>query len=573
MINETLLPQVLTEVQPPTEHLRIEASIEAIDQEADLAWEQMNIAYESGSESQKQNIDELLESYDTSAAEAAEKDEVQPSLSSFLEGADVPEGYRAGALAYESSMTKTEAAEAELEKHTPEKAAEVKAQAAKLTASLNYDKVVAAAFADDDSPNTLGGIRHASISLLYDVGQAIGVAKLLEQGGSMPSYSMLQSVERTLTSYADDWKEKGLLKEKTADSVETNGFVLSAEQITEIETHITDVYAIRNKYKNLDGDIQRKTQHVLRLSHLVQAEQPNNVTDLFQRNGVIYNEGLSAAINRRIVQKLGELPSSEFETDITSGAYAHLMEQARMVNAAEALQDFEISGSFENLPFAYSEDELKLFLLSSIPVAAFIALKRLQFRTMTKEEDKEDNTLGFHTWSEELGGSEIVISVAKVREHYEYIRELMGQDKDAEAAAQLSAKNTMLHAITHEFGHALHEALPVAALKRWDEQRTSDRTNITAYVRNRFDNNHHHRYMEDFADSMAMFINKPEVLTVISPIRFNAMQQIFEEYMPLYPEVTKKLQERRISIDKTVRASKGTSDAKLKSLYLSHEAA
>lgn len=573
MTNEALPQPLSIETVPQAEHVLIEASIEAIDQEANLAWEQMNTAYEGGSEAQKQNIDQLQESYETAATKATEQGEAQPSLASFLEVADVPEDYKVGALAYESCTVRAEAAEAELEKHAPEKAAEVKQQGDELTASLDYDKVVAAAFADEDDPTPIEGMRISSTNLLYDVSKAIGIGKLLEQGGSSPSYQMLKSVEYTLSKYADEWKEKGLVKEAIANP-ETNGVVLSAEQITEIETHIKDVYDVRTKYKKFDSDIQSKTQAVLSLANQVQeAKQSSSVDELFNNSGVVYNEGLSGAVNRRLVQKLGELPAEEFEADIASETYARLVEQARNVNVAEALKNIEVSGSFENLPFEYSEAELKLFLLSSVPATALASLKRIQFRPMTKEEDAEDNTLGFHTWSEELGGTEIVISNAKVRERYESIRQLMSQHKDAELMAQLSAKNRMQQTITHEFGHELHAVLPVAALKRWDEQRTSDPTNVTAYVKDRFDNNHQHRYMEDFADSMALFINQPEILTIISPTRFDAMQQIFEEYMPHYSELTKKLQERRIATDRMVRASNGMSDEDVKSTYLSHEAA
>lgn len=56
-----------------------------------------------------------------------------------------------------------------------------------------------------------------------------------------------------------------------------------------------------------------------------------------------------------------------------------------------------------------------------MPTAALASVKCIQFRPMTQEEDKEDNTLGLHAWSDELGGSEIIISDAKVCERYQDI--------------------------------------------------------------------------------------------------------------------------------------------------------
>jgi len=475
-------------------------------------------------------------------------------------------------LAYEASTVKIEAAEKELEKHIPEKAAAVKQKALELEMSLDYDKVVAQAYADEDNSIPFEGTRYVSIDLLYDVSRVIRVRKLLERDATL-TYHQLKSIEYNLDMSAAEYEEKGLFKERV-EAVAEVGSMLTDEQITSLEANIKDVYELRTKYKKFDRNLQRKTQAVLGLARQMREcdeEAPAVFSELYTKAKIIYNDGLAWAANRRLTRKLRDLPADEFDVDIHSQAYTQSVEQARGTNVVEALKKLEISGSLEGLPFELSETELKLFLLTSVPAVALTSVKRIQFRSMTPDEDKEDNMLGLHKWSEELGGPEIIISDAKVRGCYQDILELLGDDPDAEQYAQLGARNNMLEIITHEFGHELHEVLPIAALKRWEEQRASDPTNITPYVKSRHDSDHVHRYMEDFADTMALFVNRPEVLTVISPTRFNAMQQIFEECMPLYPEATKKLQDRRIAVDRTTRLSNGIPDELVRSTHLSHE--
>ncbi len=550
------------------EYVLIEESIEALDQEARLAWETWSNAYEAAPDEAKQRIDKFREDFYIATTEAAEKGEAQPSLSSFLAAAEgLPEEYKTGALAYDSVATKIESAARELENHAPEKAIELAKKVKTLEASLDYDKVVTEAFADD-------GIE--SINLLYDVCKVIAVRKLLDNPSSL-GYYQLKSVEQSLSEYKQNWRERGFLSEEAYKPTEAPAVTLSAKQLAGIEAHINDAYSVRTKYKkfdDLDDNIRSKTHAVLSLAHQIKEaeEVPQNLDDIFMRSGATYNEQLTSALNKRLVQKLSELPAAEFETEIDSEGYAKLVEQARAIDAVEALKNIEVSGSFEGLPFEYSEAELKLFLLASVPAAALAPVKRIQFRPMTKEEYEGDTTSGLHKWSEELNGSEIIISDAKIREYYEYIRELMGDHENAETMATLSAKTECQALIIHEFGHALHEALPVAALKRWEEQRATDQTNVTAYVKHRHDSNHHYRYMEDFADTMALFINQPEKLIIISPVRFNAMRQIFEEFMPSYADVAQKMQEHRITADRMFRASKGLNDEDARNTYLSHEA-
>lgn len=568
MTNETSPNMPEREIQPKPGYALAEASLEAIKQEASVTFKAVNNVYESGSDEVKQKIDQFEEDYNTACQQASEKGEALPSLSSFLETREeLPDEFKSGILAYEDSMERIESAAAELEKHAPEKAAAVAEQAKELEGRVDYDKVVAAAFADDDRAIRPGA---SSMSLLYDVSRAIGARKLLEQSPS-PEYWQIQSVEHYLAKYTDTWEELGLLKAEGEQYHESSNEPLSGEDITEIETHIEDVRNLRKNYKQFDDRNNRDTTRtVLHLSEkLRETEQPAaDVDELFTEIKTIYNKELYGAINKRLVQKLDELPAEEFETDVHSESYTKLVEKAKEIDVTEALENIELAGTLEKLPFEYSEAELKNVLAASVPVIALEAVKRIEFRPMTKEEDEEDTTAGFHRWSEELNGSEIVISDAGVRKVYETSREFGNGSEANEIFAQAIAKRKMQETITHEFAHALHTALPVAALQRWEEQRATDPAHITEYVKYHHDNNHINRYKEDFADTMKLFVHQPAVLTFSSPTRFNAMQQIFEEFMPAYSNEEKKSLERRMFENKRGRPVKDVSYEEIKNLLL-----
>lgn len=553
----------------------IEAAIEVMEQDAYTSWLAMQDAYDSSSQAEQQRIDELMEGFTALVDAAEEEGQKPPSLTVLFETVEgIPEQYKTSVLANEAITAKIEAAENELERYAPEKAAEIAQKAAKLEAGLDYDKTVAQAYVDVDDPTPFEGSRVSSINILYDVGKVVRVRKLLESNSPL-TFQQLKSVENSLKALASDFENKGLMREG-GDVVDEETPMLTDDELSSIEAHIEDVYQLRTKYKSFDRNIRNKVQGVLDLTRQMKDKDddvPADLDGIFTQAKIRHNEGLGLAMNRRLIQKLKELPADEIETDINSEAYAGLIEEARSVDSFAALQQLEISGSFEKLPFDLSESELKLFLLRSVPAAAIASVERISFRALTKEEDEEDNTRGLHVWSEELGGSEIIISDTKVHEHYQNILELFGDVPFAKQYAQERAKERMFRSIVHEFGHELHEILPLASLKRWEDQRSTDQTNITPYVKDRHDSKHRHRYMEDFADTMTLFINQPEELMVISPTRFYAMRQIFEEIMPIYPEITAKLQIRRIANDKAERLRSGISDEEARSTYLSHESA
>lgn len=555
----------------------VEKSIEALDQEANTAWLMAEAAYTAGTDEEKQRIDELQADYQSTIAVAANKGYDSPSLSSLLLANDgIPEGFTAGILAYEACNAQLIAAEGELETHASDKAADVKLLAEQLEARLDFDRIVTVAFSDEDEPKPdlpASGAHVSSINILYDASEIIGVRKLLE-GGVTPTYRQLRSIERKLHTRTSEFADKGLIRDESFEKEEPTGIVYTAEQAADIETYIREVDSTRIKYKRFDGTIFGKIKRVQNLTRLLRTDQPiSTVDDVLHSSGVILNDGLREAISSRLAQGLSELPAEEFELDATSDAYTHLVEKARNIDVTEALDGIEVSGSLENLPFEYSEAELKKFLRETIPPIALASIKRIVFRPMTTDEDKDDTDLGLHRWSEELGGSEIVISDVKVREHYQEMLGMVGQKDDVEAIARDAASRNMHITIAHECAHELHQVLPVAALKRWEDQRATDPTNVTAYVKEQHDTNHRHRYWEDFADSVGLFTNRPEVLDIISSTRFSALRQIYEEYMSLYPVELKHTQDHAISFSMMARLSMGMSEQDVRDVYLSHEAA
>ncbi|HUC20928.1 MAG TPA: hypothetical protein VMR98_05565, partial [Candidatus Polarisedimenticolaceae bacterium] len=530
--------------QPQPEYARIEASIALMGRQADLAWDAMTAAYEAGSDEAKQKIDQL--------EGALGEGDSQLSLTAVLETAEgIPDDFREAVRIYEAQIAKIDAAKAELEKHTLEKAADIRQQALQLEASLDYDKVVAVAFEND-------------INVLHGVSRVIGMRQLLEVE-PLPTYDQLESIKLSLLGFTERWQEEGLIREGGVEPQEPEGVALDPEKVAAIEARVLDAEDIHAKYRKHDEAIQANVREVQRLTRQIKESGRTALTvdELFKSTPTIHNQELGAAVNRRLMQKLGELPA-DFEADLDSEAYARLVEEARSIEATEVLKNLEISGTFENLPFTFSEAELKQFLLNSVPSNALASIKRVQFRPLTKEEDEADNTWGLHSWSKELNGWEIIISDAKLGKYYQdALEEFNGTE--AKAMALLSTKNSMLQTVSHEFGHALHQVLPLAALQRWEQQRASDPVNITAYVKGHHDTDHVHRYREDFSDTYALFVNRPEVLIAISPTRFAAMRQILEEYMPDYAITLQQQQDRLI-------ANSDLSDADVRRIYLRHEA-
>ena len=87
------------------------------------------------------------------------------------------------------------------------------------------------------------------------------------------------------------------------------------------------------------------------------------------------------------------------------------------------------------------------------------------------------------------------------------------------------------------------------------------------------DSQHYHREMEDFADSLKLFVDKPAILQIISDKRFQAMRLIYETFMPNYEANLKIQQDKKILDQLQLKEAGVTSDQVTIDTYLSHEAA
>ena len=179
---------------------------------------------------------------------------------------------------------------------------------------------------------------------------------------------------------------------------------------------------------------------------------------------------------------------------------------------------------------------------------------------------------GFNRTIEGTDYAEIVISTTQIRnvlDRYKSACAGTGFDSIAVAATKCAVNRTLLH----EFGHSLHAVLPYAALKDWQDAATSDKTKITKYVKDMDDSQHYHREMEDFADSLKFFVDKPAILQIISDKRFQAMRLIYEAFMPNYENTLKIKQAKKILDHLQLKEAGITSDQAMRDTYLSHEVA
>jgi hypothetical protein len=57
-----------------------------------------------------------------------------------------------------------------------------------------------------------------------------------------------------------------------------------------------------------------------------------------------------------------------------------------------------------------------------------------------------------------------------------------------------------------------------------------------------------------------MFTEKPEVLSIISPARYAALEELYDEFMPFYSQVMKQVQADSIAIARKAWSQKGVTD-------------
>lgn len=562
-------------VRPPYE--AIEDLIKAEYELSHAAHDSTFDVFEQASSAERIALEEFDEKCGAAQVESEEKGTEPPKMSALLDSIpNIPDDYKKAIVTCEQSEAKIQKLEDELEQYAPEKAEAVLQKARDLEARLDYDKLVAVAFGDKDEAGKSKRFNPLTLSpmnILSDAGEVIGTRKILQKNPEL-SYKDLGFADKSLTTLEKEWAEQGLLKEIPAETIEDDeGASHIPEFLEDTRELLQDVSTIRAKYGKYDREAKEKIRNTsLTLDAFKDATAvPDDIFELYSNRGIVANNALFDAVVKRIERQLGEIPASEIETDPGSDKYKELVHEARSIDAGEVFRNIEIDANLDSLPFDYDLKDLGILLISSVPASALASIKRIQFRPLTKEEDAEDNTLGVHRTSKELGGDEIVISDAKVEEDYRKFIELFGNSADAKELAAVSARSKMQHTIVHEFGHALHSVLPNAALMRWEENIVGDKTNITPYVKSRHESDHEHRYMEDFSDSMALFTTRPEELALTSPDRFAAMEEIFREYMPTYSKITEPFINSRLYSVKNIRERKGISEEEARATYLLHD--
>lgn len=540
----------------------LEAKVAEMEERLTAEGEALEQAEESVSDAERQAIDAVSQRYVAARREAEQRGDKVPSYAAMLASAEgVPENFKERMSAFEATEAALDVAEEELEAYFPEKLADVTRLVTELEKSLDYDKVVEDAFVGNQK------------SALYEVSSLIRAQGLLD-AEEPPSYRELRSIGNNVSKYGEKWQQSGLITEVDHMPASEPMEVFTAEQLETKKAQIQGALDFLDKYKRQHSSLRGKAQPVLDVIGEMEKFEPlpANLNELYVRNGLVYNDGLGSALQRRLEQELAGLPREEFEPDVHSETYTQFVERARAIDPIAALEKLEVKGTFENLPFDFSEDELKTFLANTIPPIALDSVKRISFRPMGPEEALTDTAAGVHKWSNELGGTEIVISDEKINELYQMqLEELSGNNELSQEQLQYSIKNVMLEVVAHEFAHRLHEVLPYAALLRWEAWRSSDPTNITDYVKDRHDADLSTRYMEDFCDSLAQFCVMPYALTLTSSTRYIAMQQIYVEYMPHFADTLNQRQIQLIDLDREQRLAKGISDEEARRNYLAHE--
>jgi hypothetical protein len=504
-------------------------------------------------------VDSFGDDYDTAYSQALENDQPLPAIDVIkLKSLGVSDAFVADFVESDALEDELGNRYRELDIFAPEKAAEVLATLTDIESRIDYPKM-AAAMIDDAKPEL-----NKKFSLIA------GTKQLIEAGQPL-GFTYLASTHDKVLRDVVELQGAGYMLDNAPEHSSSPDAEFNIHQFVEAAMDdISTAASLTIDYRS--HDIPNHPSRELRWQLLRAANFTRNATELTPENVAglhshAMNQAMMAAVNAHVQRSVAALPARDYEFDTSSDSYAQMTEQARNIDALKAAEAIEIEGNLGDLPFEFDADELRDYLMSNFPALALENTRKIDFRPLTKEEDKNDTTNGLMQWDKELGGGVITISDAKVKQYY---AQLAAEYPDGELINQAVSKEEMLEVIAHEVAHVLHTVLPVAALKRWHEMREKHPTNVTAYVKERFDAVHVHRYQEDFAESIALYTQNPAALDAISEPRFVAVEQIFEEFMPDAANVKKA---RRQIIDRRSNrdASVGKTKDDIRATYLAHE--
>ncbi len=506
------------EGRPIPGYAAVKEALDELEERATPTAEAIGSFYRSAPPDIQLIIDKLEEDYICAVNAARDEGKPQPdwySAAAAIGG--LPEEFIANIIALESFEAEAAILNDELQRHAPEKAREVAKKAASIEACFNYEKMAAEMFAGGDETDP----SWEALRILDDIALVIAARELLSWTTELPEFYRLEHFEEILSCYEEDWYSRGLLELTPTNSHNSTSLHMPSRQWLAMKKQAEKAYEVIEKYGYALRSRESK-ESIWRFGRLTdclaEEQKMPDVEDVFTfHRGRVYNEQLARHVHEEAAKRL---PAHNFEMDIDSSAYETLVEKMRAIDANEALDNIEIVGSLDTLPFEYSKAELRSFLLKALPPLALKAVRRIVFRPMTEEENKEGRVAGLARRLQSLGGVEIIISNESIHRTYEYYQH--------HAAAREIAKYDMEETIVHEFAHALENEIPVAALKYWEEC-TADMVYVTDYVKDYFEQDHPHCYSEDFAESMALYVMSPGQLFDKSPLRYMAMDRILKD--------------------------------------------
>jgi hypothetical protein len=563
-----LVPNPHEHERPPYEALEEEAAhlrhqYNAINQER-------NDVYGESDPVTQAIIDEADNRYDALRAEAIATHQVPPNYTSFLSDKNVPEAYKAFAPALDKLLPQLDEKEAELATHAPEKADAVGTKAAKLEASLDYNKAVQL------MNNGYGGLRDQ----IYKI---IGARMLLTENRNQLSYGELQTIDDHLNMFAETLESHNLLGEPREIITEANDLdtqrVTAAQEIQHTSEITSRAVELVTRYKDENPVTTRKSTElqnaVLRANNLLKdldsATRVNTTyQELYDYSLTPYmNPALETALLQYALEDVRGKFDEQFDLSTDSETYLSFVENARSIDVDRVLDALEIREGYDTLPIEFNKDIIRAFVKEVVPPIALEAVKRIEIRPLTREEDEKDTTFGFCDHDNEIGGLKIVISSEAIKKEYDH--QLVRARLLPGGPDQLASKGTLAavkHVLAHEYAHAFHQKAPLAALDKWERRCNQDPTMITAYVKRMFNSNHPHKFAEDFADSLGIFSTRPERLTITSSARFDGMSELYNDFMPGYAIGLWRQQKQQIIDDRLVWHTFGISDEDIRSFWL-----
>jgi|GEM_PF-3205222 len=565
----------------PESYRAIEAEIATLSAQSDQLAGELNAFDEARGENHDQDaiIDAFYDRYDQ-AVQTAHEQGTPVAIPSSADVPGVPDALPVAMAAYADIQERVAGLRGKMETHVPEKAADLAAQAADVERRIDYRKVVAEAFAQDDMPARVGEDRHFNFAELHLASKVIHIRQALE-GGSAADYQDLVYAENALDDATRKCTEAGLFVDADTKTAPDTQEAYTPEQATEIIQRIELYDRIRENYKNTGSATNLPVrEQITRIRHTAHAisdvSGPKETIDATLRSAdTASNEALRTALTERLKSLVGELPNDFDERG--SDAFNAFVEQARHIAAADALDRTVITNIEEgqnSLPFAFSEAELRNLLIDNVPALAIDEVKRLEFRTFTQEEDASPDTIGKCLPDEATGGKKVIISDVRFRKYYEDEKQALadvGIVDDLEERALLTTKERLKQTIVHEYSHALHAVLPAAVLAEWEAAIADDPTHVTNYVKDRHEDGEFGAEAEDFCDSAATFTRQPDLLHTVSEARDTALEKIYAEFMPYYGVVLKPYRERTIASNQQYSESQGMTPEQVRRYYLPHE--